>query len=112
MLFGGALDGLTGAEIEDIFADVPSSMLAIDKLSGEGMSAVDLLVECGLTQSKGEARRAIAEGGVYLNNQRVSNAARAVTVIDLLEGRFLVLRRGRKNYQLVKLLHKPPSSSN
>jgi len=103
VLFGGALDGLTGAEIEDIFADVPSSMLAIDKLSGEGMSAVDLLVECGLTQSKGEARRAIAEGGVYLNNQRVSNAARAVTVIDLLEGRFLVLRRGRKNYQLVKI---------
>lgn len=103
VLFGGALDGLTGAEIEDIFADVPSSLLAIDKLSGEGISITDLLVECGLTQSKGEARRAIAEGGVNLNNQRVGDPARAVTVIDLLEGRFLVLRRGRKNYHLVKI---------
>lgn len=103
VLFGGALDGLTGAEIEDIFADVPSSMLTIDKLSGEGMNVIDLLVETGLTQSKGEARRAIAEGGVNLNNQRVSDAARNVTIMDLLEGRFLVIRRGRKNYHLVKI---------
>src|SRR5574340_245812 len=103
VLFGGALDGLTGAEIEDIFSDVPSSLLAIDKLSGEGITIIDLLVECGLTQSKGEARRAVAEGGVNLNNQRVSSADRTVTAIDLLEGRFLVIRRGRKNYHLVKI---------
>jgi len=102
VLFGGALEGLSAAEIEDIFADVPSSTLARARLS-EGMNVVDLLAESGVTQSKGEARRAVAEGGVNLNNQRISDAAQAVTVNDLLEGHFLVLRRGRKNYHLVKV---------
>lgn len=102
VLFGGALEGLSAAEIEDIFADVPSSTMAREHLS-DGLSVVDLLVESGVTQSKGEARRAITEGGVNLNNQRVSDAAQVVTANDLLEGHFLVLRRGRKNYHLVKV---------
>lgn len=102
VLFGGALEGLSAAEIEDIFADVPSSTLARARLV-EGLNVVDLLAESGVTQSKGEARRAVAEGGVNLNNQRISDGAQAVTTLDLLEGHFLVLRRGRKNYHLVKV---------
>lgn len=102
VLFGGALEGLSAAEIEDIFADVPSSTLARARLV-EGLNVVDLLAESGITQSKGEARRAVAEGGVNLNNQRISDGAQAVTTLDLLEGHFLVLRRGRKNYHLVKV---------
>lgn len=103
VLFGGALDGLSAAEIEDIFSDVPSSILSKERFSGAGMPLVDLLVESGLTGSKSEARRAVAEGGVNLNNQRVSDAAQTVTAEALLEGRYLVLRRGRKNYHLVKV---------
>ncbi len=102
VLFGGALEGLSAAEIEDIFADVPSSTLARARLV-EGLNVVDLLAESGITQSKGEARRAVAEGGVNLNNQRISDGAQAVTTLDLLEGHFLVVRRGRKNYHLVKV---------
>jgi len=102
VLFGGALEGLSAAEIEDIFADVPSSTLARARLV-EGLNVVDLLAESGVTQSKGEARRAVAEGGVNLNNQRISDGAQAVTTLDLLEGHFLVVRRGRKNYHLVKV---------
>ncbi|MHB8193224.1 MAG: tyrosine--tRNA ligase [Bellilinea sp.] len=102
VLFGGALDGLTSVEIEDIFADVPSSTLPRERLSG--LTIVDLLTECGVTQSKGEARRAVSEGGINLNNQRVSDAAIAVTVNDLLDGRFLVVRRGKKNFHLIKVV--------
>lgn len=102
VLFGGEISGLSSAEIEDIFADVPSSTLANERLSG-GLNVVDLLVETGMTQSKGEARRAISEGGIYINNHRAGDAALQVTLNDLLEGGFLVLRRGKKNYQLVKV---------
>jgi len=104
VLFGGAMDGLTAAEIEDIFADVPSSTLALERLTGGAMTVVDLLVESGATQSKGEARRAIAEGGINLNNRRVGEPAQMINGNDLLEGRFLVIRRGRKNYHLVKVV--------
>ena len=55
-----------------------------------------------MTQSKGEARRAVAEGGIYLNNRRVTDPAQVITPEDLLEGHFLVIRRGRKNYHLIK----------
>ena len=67
-----ALEGLTAFEIEDIFADVPSSTLPRERLSTASSTAVDLLIESGVTQSKGEARRAVAEGGINLNNRRVS----------------------------------------
>lgn len=101
-LFGGEIDGLSAAEIEDIFAEVPSSELPKHTLEG-GLALIDLLVTTGFMKSKGEARRAVAEGGVYLNNRRVEEANQVVRTGDLLEGRFLVLRRGKKTYHLVKV---------
>ncbi|MEW6649244.1 MAG: tyrosine--tRNA ligase [Chloroflexota bacterium] len=102
-LFGGAVEGLSAAEIEDIFADVPSAVLGSHALGGGGMNIVDLLADCGMMKSRGEARRAISEGGVYLNNHRVAESERVVTLADLLEGGFLILRRGKKTYFLVKV---------
>jgi len=102
-LFGGDISGLSGEEIQDIFAEVPSSQLPKAQLEGEGMNIVDLLGNTGLVKSKGEARRAIAEGGIYLNNQRVSEPGQVVSIGQLVDGRFLVLRRGRKNYHLVQI---------
>jgi tyrosyl-tRNA synthetase len=58
---------------------------------------VDLLVETGLVQSKGAARRTIAEGGAYLNNLRVEDPDLVPGDGDLIGGRWLVLRRGKKN---------------
>lgn len=103
-LFGGEIGGLSAAEIADIFSDVPSSELAKTELQGGAMSIVDLLAQSSLVKSKGEARRALSEGGIYLNNHRVSDAARAVGTEDLLEGQFMILRKGKKNYHLVKVL--------
>lgn len=59
-------------------------------------SVVDLLVETGLAKSKGDARRTIGEGGVYLNNVRVEDAELVPTTDDLVAGSWLVLRRGKK----------------
>jgi tyrosyl-tRNA synthetase len=104
VLFGGDLDGLDAADIQDIFADVPSSALPKSALEGEGFSVVDLLVDAKLAQSKGDARRTIQGGGVYLNSQRIEDVGQMVTINDAFEGQFLVLRKGRKKYHLVKVL--------
>lgn len=101
VLFGGEVEGLGADEVADIFADVPSTRVAPDALSGEGMAIVDLLVETGVATSKGDARRAIDGGGIYLNNRRVTDAAAAVDAGALIEGRFLVLRKGKRRYHLV-----------
>ncbi len=58
---------------------------------------VDLLVASGLSQSKGAARRTIAEGGVYVNNGKIEDEEWAPQPSDFLHGRWLVLRRGKRN---------------
>lgn len=103
VLFGGDLEGLGAADIQDIFADVPSSRTALVDLGGDGLPLVDLLVSSGLASSKADARRAIQGGGIYLNNWRVEEPAQRVTAVQSIEGRFLVLRKGRKAYHLVEL---------
>ena len=64
---------------------------------------VDLLVDTGLVKSKGEARRAVAEGGAYLNNERVEDPEYVPTDGDLIEDRLLVLRRGKKSFAGVEV---------
>ncbi len=103
VLFGGDLDGLEAADIRDIFADVPSSELAKAALEGDGFSVVDLLVNSGLAASKGDARRSIKGGGLYLNNQRISDARQTVTLTQTIDGQFVILRKGRKKYHLVQI---------
>jgi tyrosyl-tRNA synthetase len=100
-LFGGDLHGLSADQIAEVFADVPSAQLARAELSGAGMAVVDLLVQAGVASSKSDARRSLEGGGIYLNNVRVSDSVRTVTLDDALEGRFLVLRKGKKSYTLV-----------
>ncbi|WP_420629226.1 tyrosine--tRNA ligase [Candidatus Leptofilum sp.] len=103
VLFGGDLDGLEAADIRDIFADVPSSKLAKTALEGEGLSVVNLLVDSGLASSKGDARRSIKGGGLYLNNERITDAGQAVTLNQSIDGQFIILRKGRKKYHLVQV---------
>ena len=103
-LFGGDISGLSAAEITDIFSDVPSCELVKTQLEGEGLAVADLLVTAGLAKSKGEARRSLQEGGIYLNNHRVSGDNPAAGLGDVLEGQFIVLRKGKKNYTLVRVI--------
>ena len=65
---------------------------------------VDLLVATGLVESKKAARRAVNEGGAYVNNQRITSDEWQPTNEDLLHGRWLVLRRGKKNCAGVRIV--------
>ena len=73
-------------------------------LSGELPGFVDLLVESGLASSKGDARRTVAEGGAYLNNERVEDPDLVPTERDLVAGSWLVLRRGKKRFAGVEVV--------
>lgn len=102
-LFGGEIAGLRPHEIQEIFAHVPSSSLAAERLGGDGVDLTTLIAEVGLTTSRGEARRAVEQGGVYLNGERVEDVGSRVTANQALEGAFLVLRRGKKHYHLIEV---------
>jgi tyrosyl-tRNA synthetase len=103
-LFGGALDGLNVADIEDVFAEAPASELPRSAFEGDGKPILDVLTETAMVKSKGEARRLIAAGGVYINNVRVEDATQTVSATQFIGGRFLVLRTGKKQYHLVRAL--------
>jgi tyrosyl-tRNA synthetase len=103
VLFGGDMDNLSASELLDVFEDAPSSEFSSDAFSGDGMGVLDLLAETGLASSRGEARRLIRSGGMYLNNQRMADEAATVRLEDCIEGSLLVLRKGKKNYRLVQV---------
>lgn len=93
-LFGrGDLRGLDASTLDAALAEVPGAALAPD---GPLPSSVDLLVASGLCASRGEARRAVEQGGAYVNNERVPDADHVSAENDLLHGRHLVLRRGKR----------------
>jgi len=102
-LFGGELDGLSADEIADVFADVSSSDMARSALEGDGVGIIDLLADAGVASSKGEARRAVEGGGIYVNAQRVESVDSTIDLGRAIEGRFLVLRKGKKSYHLVRV---------
>ncbi len=102
-LFGGDVAGLDAADIEDIFAEVPSSEIDAAALSDGGAPLVDLLVAGGLATSKADARRKIQGGGIYLNNERVTDQAQTAQLGQAIDGRFLILRQGRRQYHLVRI---------
>jgi len=105
VLFGSVpAQELGAADLLDVFADVPSTELPAIRLEGEGLPVVDLLTEAGVASSKGEARRLIAGGGVYLNGERLEAAERRVVTNDAIEGQVLLLRKGKRQNHVVRLV--------
>ena len=104
VLFGGVIEDLSASDVLDIFAEVPSSEMPGDIFSGDGVSLVDLVVTCGFATSKGAARRLIEAGGIYVNNRRVSDVQATIGLSTLIEGQYLVLRKGARNYHLVRVV--------
>lgn len=98
ILFGGELGGVAEKTFNEIVGEVPTKDLARSQLEGGGLPLVEALVQSGLSSSKGQARKDIEGGGVYLNNVREASPQRAVSGTDLLFGKHLLLRKGKKNY--------------
>ncbi|MEK9676576.1 MAG: tyrosine--tRNA ligase, partial [Chloroflexota bacterium] len=101
--FGGDISGLSADEMEDVLEGSSTATITRDQLEGEGMRFSDLAVASGAGKSGGDVRRTVQQGGMYLNGIQIEDAGQQVGVSDLVEGRLLVIRRGRKNYSLVKL---------
>ncbi|MFJ9026939.1 tyrosine--tRNA ligase [Streptomyces sp. NPDC102274] len=97
-LFGqGELTGLDEATLSAALSELPRAEVA------EPASVVDLFAETGLAPSKSSARRTVKEGGAYVNNVKVSDADAVPDRTELLHGRWLVLRRGKRNLAAVEV---------
>ena len=90
------ITAVSESALEFVSGEVPST--AIQTL---GSSIIDLLVESGLCQSRKDAKRAITEGGIYLNGGRVADADFLPSKGDLLHQKYVLLRRGKKQWHLV-----------
>ena len=101
ILFGGGLDGITEATFCEIAREVPTCELAIDRFSGEGIWVPEILHEAGLAQSRGQARKDVKSGGVYVNSKRIDNEQQKINSEDLIFDKYILLRRGKRNYALV-----------
>jgi tyrosyl-tRNA synthetase len=95
--------------------EVPSTIVPVEgwsslsagselRAKGQALSPVDLMAMVGIVASRSAARRVIAEGGAYLNNKKVTNENDILTGQDLLHGRFLVLRRGKRTTGVVEVV--------
>jgi tyrosyl-tRNA synthetase len=103
VLFGGSLENLSVKDLKDIFEDVPSTVIPRAELTGEGLGALELCTRTGLTSSNGEARRLIRQGGLFINNERVSDESGRITADLGIDSELLVLRKGKKSYHLVQI---------
>ena len=103
-LFGGAKAAdqqpKTAAELEQVFANVPSAQLSADEVVGRPVFAV--AAAAGMFKSNGEARRMAVQGGLSLNNVKVDDK-RVFESSDLVDGAVAVLRSGKRNYFLLKI---------
>jgi tyrosyl-tRNA synthetase len=103
ILFGGGLEGIPETTFNEIVGEVPGREIEKSKLEGAGATLVEILVWSGLCPSKGQARKDIEGGGVYVNNTREASPQRPVTTNDLLFGKHLLLRKGKRNYVVLTL---------
>jgi len=101
ILFGGELNDISESTFNEIIGEVPTKEMEKSKLEGAGIPLMEFLVHAGLSQSKGQARKDIEGGGVNINNVREADIARIIAINDLLFGKHVLLRKGKKNYAVV-----------
>ncbi|WP_339321702.1 tyrosine--tRNA ligase [Paenibacillus sp. FSL W8-0194] len=97
-LFSGDIKSLTADEIEQGFKEMPTFEAA-----KESKNIVDWLVDLGIEPSKRQAREDINNGAISMNGERVTDLTLEVTADHAIGGRFIIIRKGKKNYSLVKI---------
>ncbi|RLQ97917.1 tyrosine--tRNA ligase [Falsibacillus albus] len=97
-LFSGDVKTLSAAEIAEGFKDVPS----FEQNKDEDITLVELLVNAKISSSKRQAREDIQNGAVYLNGERLTDVNHTLSEDDRLEGKFTIIRRGKKKYYLIR----------
>ena len=101
ILFGFELEGITEATFREVAGEVPTCALSTDRFGGEGLWLPELLHEAGLAQSRGQARKDVKGGGVYVNGKRIDDEQHKLTTSDFMLEKYVLLRRGKRNYAVV-----------
>lgn len=102
ILFGGSFDGFSDGALQDIFADVPSSEFSRATLANR--SLLDIFIDTGLVQSRGDGKKLFKNGGAYLNNKREASFERTLSETGALDRKLFVLRSGKKSYHVVRII--------
>jgi tyrosyl-tRNA synthetase len=102
ILFGGSLEGITETQFDEVIAEVPNVTLSRSLLGQSTGALIDVLIAAGLSPSKGQARKDIEAGGINVNNVRATDIKFVLGTEHLLFGKFVLLRKGKKNYALVR----------
>jgi tyrosyl-tRNA synthetase len=103
VLFGSSLADASADEILTVFDDVPSVEVPRVTLA-DGIATAELLVLAGLVASKGEGVRLIKQGGLYVNDRRVTEERGRVNLDHAIDGRIILLRKGQRERRLVKIV--------
>jgi tyrosyl-tRNA synthetase len=104
VLFSDDITTLSVDEVLAVFEDVPSTELPRVDVEGAGIALVDLIAKVQLAPSKGEARRLVQSGGVYVNNRRASDVQARITEEQAIGGRLFVVRKGPRHNHLIRLV--------
>ena len=104
IMFGGRVEGVSETVFEDVVGEVPTHALPREHLAGIGMPLIDAVVAAGLASSKGAARRDIEGGGLYVNNIKQGDISRNLGIADALFGRYLLLRKGKRSYAVLRIV--------
>lgn len=110
ILFGNAtadvLQSLNEKQLLQVMEGVPQVDISLSRLN-EGIDIVSFLAETKIFLSKGEARKMVQSGGVSLNKEKVEGIDSIVTVQKLINGKYILVQKGKKNYWLAKARSKP-----
>jgi len=104
LLFSEDISTLSADDVLAVFGDVPSTELPAGEVGADGVGLVELVAKTGLAPSKGEARRLVQSGGIYVNNRRVSDVQWRLKQADAIGARVFILRKGQKQNHLVQLV--------
>ena len=99
-LFADRVSSLGAAQIEQMLGGVPSSTIA---LVASGWLVTEVLTAAGVTKSKSEAQRLIKGGGIYVNDERVTDEKGQILPAQAIEGKLFVVRKGKREYFLVRI---------
>jgi len=95
-MFGGEVASLGSAQLEQVCRSIPTTDLTPAEVAA--MTVVDLLVRVGAAESKGEARKLLAGGGITLNGKRLVGGTEVLSAVPALHGRSWIVRKGRRSY--------------
>ena len=100
ILFGDFDPRAANRRVFDTLAhEIPTTTVS----SRDALTLIDAVVRCGLAKSKSEARRAVEQGGIYLNQQRIKDVEHTIAASEWLADQNLLLRKGKRDYALLRV---------